>query len=177
MNENIEKVLRSKIRDIQDYPKKGVLFRDITPLLKDRDLFALCIDYINVSLYGKDIDYIAGIDARGFIIGSALAYKLKKGFIPIRKKGKLPYKTVEVSYSLEYAEKQTIEMHSDAVEKGSRVLIIDDVLSTGGTLAASIELLEKLDAKIAGICTLIELSALNGREKLKEYDFFTLLKY
>ena len=177
MNENIEKVLRSKIRDIQDYPKKGVLFRDITPLLKDRDLFALCIDYINVSLYGKDIDYIAGIDARGFIIGSALAYKLKKGFIPIRKKGKLPYKTVEVFYSLEYAEKQTIEMHSDAVEKGSRVLIIDDVLATGGTLAASIELLEKLDAKIAGICTLIELSTLNGREKLKGYDFFTLLKY
>ncbi|MCL4383576.1 MAG: adenine phosphoribosyltransferase [Candidatus Marsarchaeota archaeon] len=173
---NFEDLLKTKIRDIKDYPKKGIVFRDITPVLKDNNLFRSCIDYININIFDKKIDYIAGIDARGFIIGSILSYKLNKGFIPIRKKGKLPYKTISLSYDLEYST-ETIEIHEDAIEKNSSVLIIDDVLATGGTVRASIDLLEKLDAKIAGICVLIELTDLNAREKLKGYDVFSIVKY
>ena len=171
-----EDLLKSKIRDIEDYPKPGIVFRDITPILKDNDLFRLCIDYIDINIYNKKIDYIAGIDARGFIIGSVLANKLNKGFIPIRKKGKLPYKTIALSYDLEYS-KETIEIHEDAIEKNSNVLIVDDILATGGTVKASIELLEKLNANIVGVCVLIELTGLNAREKLERYDIFSIVKY
>ncbi len=181
INEYMEKIdfenlLKSKIRNIENYPKQGITFRDITPILKDNDLFRLCIDYIDINIYNKKIDYIAGIDARGFIIGSVLANKLNRGFIPIRKKGKLPYKTIALSYDLEYS-KETIEIHKDAIEKNSNVLIVDDVLATGGTAKASADLLRKLNANIVGICVIIELSALKAREKLKDYDVFSIVKY
>ncbi len=166
----------SRIRDVPDHPKKGIMFRDITPLLKDSSAFNATVEELARRLSGKDFDYIAGIEARGFIIGSALSYLMKKGFVPIRKKGKLPYKTVSKEYMLEYGS-AAVEMHTDSIEKGSRVIVVDDLLATGGTAAASAELIESLGGVIAGFAFIIELSQLNGRSRLGGYDITALVKY
>ena len=157
--------LKQRIRSIPDYPKKGVLFRDITPLLKDPKGLRTCIEALAESFKGERIDYVAGIEARGFIIGGALAEKLGAGFVPIRKKGKLPYRKVSVDYELEYG-KETMEVHEDAVEKDSRVLVVDDLLATGGTAEASGKLIQRLGAGVVGYAFLVELSDLKGRERL-----------
>lgn len=171
-----EQSAKRRIRDIADYPKKGIIFRDITTLLKDKDSFKACIDELAARANGKDIDYIVGIEARGFVTGSALAHKIGKGFIPIRKKGKLPHKTISRDYALEYGN-ATLEMHEDAFEKGSNILITDDLLATGGTAKAAAELVEQLGGKVAGIAFLVELEDLKGREKLSNYDVISLIKY
>ena len=169
------KGLKSYIRDIPGFPKEGIIFKDITPLLKDGKKFRETVDAIADEFKGKKIDSILSVEARGFIFGSALAYKLGVGIIPIRKKGKLPFKTHAVTYDLEYG-KDTLEIHQDAIGKGDNVLIVDDLLATGGTTRAVIDLVEKLGGRIAGIAFLIELTALKGREKLKGYSVISLIK-
>lgn len=171
-----EKELKQRIRDIANYPKKGIMFRDITTLIKDKHAFKDAIDQLSYKIIDKKIDYIVGVEARGFIVGSALAYKLNKGFIPVRKKGKLPHKTVSRNYALEYGN-ATLEIHEDALEKGSRVIIADDLLATGGTAKATAELIEQLGGKVAAYAFLVELIDLKGKEKLKDYDVISLLKY
>jgi adenine phosphoribosyltransferase len=172
----IEDVLKERIRSIPDYPKKGILFRDITPVLKDKKLFAMCMHEMAERFRGTRIDYVAGIEARGFIMGGAIACALNAGFIPIRKKGKLPYKKVSIDYELEY-NKETMEMHEDAVEKGSSVLIVDDLLATGGTAKAAADLISKLGANVVGFAFLVELSDLNGMSKLGGNRVVCLVKY
>jgi len=157
------------MRSIPDWPKKGILFRDITPLLANKKAFSAAIETISDRYKDKKIDYVAAVEARGFIFGAAVAARLGVGFVPIRKKGKLPYKTESVTYDLEYG-KDTLEMHIDAVKKDARVLMVDDLLATGGTMAAACKLIEKIGGKIAGIAFLVELKDLNGRERLKNYD-------
>ena len=164
------------IRDIPDYPKAGILFKDITPLLGNPTVFHKVIDEFVLRYKLEAIDVIAGIDARGFIFGAALAYRIGAAFVPIRKKGKLPYHTHEATYDLEYGT-NTLEIHQDAFPKHSRVLICDDLLATGGTLAASVDLIEKLEGNIVGIALLVELTELNGRERVPNYDIFPLIKY
>lgn len=164
------------IRDVPDFPKPGILFKDITPLLADPRLFAGCIDLLCDHLEPGSVDAVVGIDARGFIFASAAAIKLNAGFVPVRKKGKLPYRTHEQDYALEYGT-ATVAVHVDAVHPGSRVLLIDDLLATGGTAAAAAKLLEKLGAKILDISFVIELSFLGGREKLKGYPIRSLVTY
>ncbi|MDE1855178.1 MAG: adenine phosphoribosyltransferase [Candidatus Micrarchaeota archaeon] len=171
-----EALLKEKIRSIPDYPKKGVIFRDITPLLKDYYSFSMCIDELASEFEGEKIDYVVGIEARGFIIGGALAEKLGVGFIPIRKKGKLPYKKVSIDYELEYG-KETIEVHEDAVEKGSRVLIVDDLLATGGTAKAAADLMQKVGARVVGLGFLVELGDMKGKKKLDGARIVSLAKY
>jgi len=168
--------LKNVIRDIPNFPKKGIIFKDITKLLADPVLFANVVDKFEQAFKKLKIDKVVVIESRGFIFGAPLAYKLKTGIIPVRKKGKLPYKTIAASYSLEYG-KATLEMHTDALEAGDRVVIIDDLLATGGTVSAAIELVEKLEAKIIGIGFLIELTFLKGREKLKGNKVVSLIKY
>lgn len=157
------------MRSIPDWPKKGILFRDITPLLADKDAFSAAIEIISDRYKDKKIDYVAAVEARGFIFGAAVAARIGAGFVPIRKKGKLPYKTESATYGLEYG-KDTIQVHSDAVKKGANVLMVDDLLATGGTMAAACSLIEKIGGNVAGIAFLVELKDLNGREKLKNYD-------
>ncbi len=169
---NLEKYIRS----IPDWPKKKILFRDITPLLDDRNAFAAAIDALCAAFADTDIDYVAAVEARGFIFGAAVARKLHAGFVPIRKKGKLPFKTESITYDLEYGT-DTLEVHSDAVNKGSSVLMVDDLLATGGTMAASCKLIEKLGGRIVGISFLIELRELAGREKLADYEVKTVISY
>lgn len=167
--------LKSKIRRISEF--KGVVFWDITPLLKDKDAFRECIRQMANHFRTKKIDLVASNEARGFIIGGALAYELGAGFVPIRKKGKLPSKVVNLTYSKEY-ESDTIEMHQDAVESGQRVLLVDDLLATGGTIKANAELVERLGGKIVGMGFLVELGYLHGRENLgTKYDIFSLVTY
>ena len=161
--------LQSKIREIPDFPKKGVSFKDITPLLEDAKYFRYLIDILFKKYKDKKIKKIVDIDARGFLIASALAYKLKTGLVIVRKKGKLPFKTVGCDYDLEYG-KETLEIHKDSIKPKERILIIDDVLATGGTALAAAKLVEKLKGKIIGISFLIELLFLNGRKKLKKYN-------
>jgi len=153
--------LKAKVRRIPEF--KGVVFWDITPLLKDKHCFRECIKRLAAYFRGKAIDVVASNEARGFIIGAALAYELGAGFVPIRKKGKLPYKCVDLTYQKEY-ECDTIEMHEDAIQRGQKVLLVDDLLATGGTVKANIELIEKLGGEIVGIGFLIELGYLNGRK-------------
>jgi len=169
------KKIRDFIRTIPDFPKKGILFRDITPLLRDKEAFRKAIALLQQEC-PEDIKTIIGIESRGFILGGALAANLKVGFIPIRKKGKLPYRTVEITYQLEYGT-ETIEIHTDSIQKGEEVILVDDLLATGGTAAASAKLIEKIGGKIIKILFLIELTDLKGREKLKKYKIFSLLKY
>ena len=164
------------IREIPDFPKPGVSFKDITPLLGNPTAFHKAIDEFALRYKLAAIDAVVGIDARGFIFGSALAYRLGTAFVPIRKSGKLPFDKYEVTYDLEYGS-DTVAIHRDAFSKDSRVLICDDLLATGGTLAASIKLVEKLEGHIVGIATLVELTELNGREKIPNYDIFSLIKY
>ncbi|MGB8225328.1 MAG: adenine phosphoribosyltransferase [Sedimentisphaerales bacterium] len=161
--------LTEYMRSIPDWPKKGILFRDITPLLADKDAFSAAIEIISDRYKDKKIDYVAAVEARGFIFGAAVAARIGAGFVPIRKKGKLPYKTESATYGLEYG-KDTIQVHSDAVKKGANVLMVDDLLATGGTMAAACSLIEKIGGNVAGIAFLVELKDLNGREKLKNYD-------
>ncbi len=168
--------LKTAIRDVPDFPKKGIIFKDITTLLARGDLFQSVINELADHYKTKKIEKIIGIESRGFIFGAALAYKLKAGVIPIRKKGKLPYKTISTTYQLEYGT-DTLEMHEDAVGRGSRVLIVDDLLATGGTAAATADLLKKVGAKIVGMAFLIELTFLNARKNLKGQDIFSLIKY
>lgn len=168
--------LKERIRDINDYPKKGIVFRDITPLIKDKDAFKSCIEEMARLVDKKNIDYVAGIEARGFIFGSALAYRLGKGFVLVRKRGKLPHKIISKNYELEYGS-ETLEIHKDAIEKGSNVLIADDLLATGGTAKAVAELIEEVGGNVAAIEFLVELTDLKGRAKLSNYDVISLLKY
>lgn len=169
--------LEKYIRGIPDWPKKGILFRDITPLLADPEAFssavdALCDSFIETGV----VEYVAAVEARGFIFGAAVARKLGVGFVPIRKKGRLPFKTESVSYDLEYGT-DTLEVHSDAVPRGEKVLMVDDLLATGGTMAAACKLIEKIGGQVAGITFLIELSELGGRDKLRGYNINTIIRY
>lgn len=168
--------LKSKVRDIPDWPKPGVNFKDITPLLHDAAAFKQAIDELAVPYEGKKIDVVVAIDARGFLLATAVAYKLGAGVALVRKAGKLPYKTISESYDLEYGS-NVVEMHEDAVAPGQKVLIVDDVLATGGTMAAAIKMVKKLGGEIIGISFLIGLSFLNGKEKLKDYEVKELLVY
>jgi len=168
--------LKAKIRNIPDFPKKGIVFRDITPLLMDSDAFRQAVDTMSAYYKDKKIDAILGAEARGFIFGAALAYKLGIGFIPVRKPGKLPYETCNVSYDLEYGS-NVMEMHVDAVKKGDKILIVDDLVATGGTAKAQAELVESRGGTVLGFCFLVELEFLNPRELLKGYDVFSLIKY
>jgi len=168
--------LKAAVRDVPDFPIKGILFKDITPILHDGRLFRIAVDAFADRHKGKDIDAVVGIDARGFIFAGAVAYKLGVGFVPVRKKGKLPYKTVVTSYTLEYGS-ETSEMHIDALKKGDNVIIVDDLLATGGTAMAAATLVKQLGANIAEIDFLIELSFLKGRERLKDYPLFAPIVY
>jgi adenine phosphoribosyltransferase len=167
--------LKGKIRRIPEF--KGVVFWDITPLLKDKDAFRECIKRMADHFRGKDVDVVVSNEARGFIIGAAVAYELGVGFVPIRKKGKLPSKVVNLTYEKEY-ESDTIEIHEDAIERGQKVLLVDDLLATGGTIKANVDLIKKLGGEVVGIGFLIELGYLHGRENLGDkYDLFALINY
>ncbi len=168
--------MKKLIREVPDFPKKGILFYDITTLLKDKAGLARLIDAFAEHYTGQKIDLVLGMEARGFIFAPALAYRLKAGFVPVRKPGKLPAETVRISYDLEYGS-NTLEVHKDAIGKGQRVLIVDDLLATGGTAAATTELAGGLGAEIAGLAFVVELDFLKGREKLAKYDVFSLLHY
>jgi adenine phosphoribosyltransferase len=168
--------LKAAVRDVADFPIKGILFKDITPILRDGRLFRIAVDSFADRHKGKKIDAVVGIDARGFIFAGAVAYKLGVGFVPVRKKGKLPYKTVVTSYTLEYGS-ETSEMHIDALQKGDNVIIVDDLLATGGTAMAAATLVKQLGATIVEIDFLIELSFLKGRERLKEHPVFAAMIY
>jgi len=169
-------LLKKHIRSIPDFPKQGILFRDITTLLKDKAAFKKAIDGLAKAVKGKQIDYVVAVESRGFIFGATLAYKLGAGFVPVRKKGKLPAETISADYALEYGT-DSLQMHKDAIEPGSRVLIVDDLLATGGTVAAVCQLTGQVRAKIAGIIFLIELCDLKGRQKLKGHPVFSLIQY
>jgi adenine phosphoribosyltransferase len=168
--------LEKYIRSIPDWPKKGILFRDITPLLAEPKAFAAAVDALCAGYKDAGIEYVAAVEARGFIFGAAVAERLNAGFVPIRKKGKLPSKTESITYDLEYGT-DTLEVHSDAIDKGSKVLMVDDLLATGGTMAAACRLIEKIGGQIIGITFLIELSDLPGRDKLTGYNITTVLTY
>ncbi len=168
--------LKAAVRDVPDFPIKGILFKDITPILKDPALFRLAVDTLADRHQHKKLKAVVGIDARGFIFAGAVAYKLGIGFIPVRKKGKLPWKTVGASYTLEYGS-ETTEMHVDALAKGDNVIIIDDLLATGGTAMAAATLVTKLGGTIAEIDFLIELAFLKGRDRLKDYPVFSAITY
>lgn len=168
--------LKEYIRDIPDWPKEGIVFKDITPLLKDASAFASAIDAIADRFSGKGVSLVVGAEARGFIIGSALAYKMGCGFVPARKPGKLPWITTQAEYDLEYGT-DALEIHTDAIPAGSKVLIVDDVLATGGTAAAKAKLVQESGGEVAGIAFLMELTFLNGREKLAGQDVFSLIAY
>lgn len=168
--------LKKIIRDVPDFPKKGVIFKDITPLLKDKNALKECIDQMAEKYKNKKIDQIVSMESRGFILGCALAYKLGCGFIPVRKKGKLPWETISVTYDLEYGT-DTLEIHKDACKPGENILIVDDVLATGGTAQAVTKLIENVGGKVTGLCFLMELSFLNPRKKLDGRDIFSLLTY
>ncbi|MCK4437097.1 adenine phosphoribosyltransferase [bacterium] len=170
------KDLKSKIRDVPDFPRKGIVFKDITTLLKDRAAFREAIDKLTERYLEKEVDIVVGVEARGFIIAGPLAYKLGAGMVPIRKKGKLPTATLRASYQLEYGQDE-LEIHQDAVKKGDRVLIVDDLLATGGTSLAAAKLVKRLKGEVVELAFLIELTFLKGREKLKGYPAFSLIKY
>lgn len=169
--------LKEKLRHVKDFPKEGIDFIDITTVLQDGEAFSQCIDEMKevINSFGE-VDLIVGPESRGFVFGTPLAYSMKKGFIPVRKKGKLPYKTVNASYQLEYGI-DTLEMHADAIKKGQKVVIVDDLLATGGTTGAIIDLVNNLGGEIVGIAFFIELSFLSGREKLKDYNVKSLVQF
>jgi len=168
--------LKSKIRNVPDFPIKGVVFRDITTLISDPDAFRFTIDHLYERYKSKKLDLIVGIESRGFIFGGALADRLGIGFVPARKPGKLPADTVEESYELEYG-KATLQIHSDAIKSGQKILILDDLLATGGTLAATAKLVERLGGIIEEIAIIIELSFLNGRKRLPGKQIYSLVQY
>jgi adenine phosphoribosyltransferase len=168
--------IKGLIRDIPDFPQPGIVFKDITPLLADDDAFSSAIDLIVVRYGRGNVDKVVGIEARGFIVASPVAYHFGAGFIPVRKEGKLPWETEREEYALEYGT-AVLEIHKDAIRDGDRVLIVDDVLATGGTARATAHLVERLGGKVIGIACLIELTFLKGRENLAGYDFFSLVTY
>jgi len=176
MASEIVERLRAAVRDVPDFPKKGVMFKDITPVLSDPGLFRSSVDLFLERCRGREIDKIVGIDARGFVFGSAIAYELGVGFVPIRKRGKLPYKTDTAKYSLEYGEAE-MEMHTDAVRKGERVVLVDDLLATGGTSAAAAALIRNAGADLIEAQFLIELEFLEGRKRLEPTPVTAFLKY
>jgi adenine phosphoribosyltransferase len=168
--------IRAAIRDVVDFPQPGIVFKDITPVLADAKLFHDSISLLCETAGGVKIDKVVGIDARGFIFAAAVADRIGAGFVPVRKKGKLPWNTHQTAYSLEYGE-AVVELHQDAILPGESVLLVDDLLATGGTAAAAVELLEQLGANIVAISVLIELSFLKGREKLGQYPVHSILTY
>ena len=168
--------LKALVRDVPDFPKKGIVFKDISTLLQNPKHLKKALDAMAAHYAGKQIDVVVGIEARGFIFGAALAYMIGAGFVLLRKKGKLPWETVEVTYNLEYGT-DTIAIHKDAFSGGKNALIVDDLLATGGTLVGASHLVEKCGGHVAGICTLVELTFLHGRQKLSNYDLFSLLKF
>jgi len=168
--------LKTRIRHVPDFPKAGILFYDVTTLLRDAEGFKLAIDAMSQPYHDKGISLVVGIESRGFILGGAIADRIGAGFVPVRKVGKLPHKTVRVSYDLEYGT-DSLEMHSDAIEKGQKVLIVDDLLATGGTARATVDLVRQLGGHVHGVAVLIELAELNGRAKLAGENIFAVLKY
>lgn len=168
--------LKKLIRQLPDYPVKGVIFLDVTPVFKDRDALKYIVGSQADMFRNKGIDVVAGVEARGFIVGAPLAYELGVGFVPIRKPGKLPWKKKSITYELEYG-KESVEVHEDAIAKGQRVLLVDDLLATGGTASAAATLLKELGGKVAAISFVVELSHIGGRAKLGEYDVHSLIQY
>ena len=168
--------LRAKIRDIEDFPTEGILFKDITTLLKDGPAFTAVVDLLAERYANERVDIVVGIESRGFIFAGALAHALGAGFVPVRKLGKLPGKTIEVEYELEYG-RDALAVHEDGVQPGQRVLPVDDLLATGGTMAATLRLMEQLGGKIVGVAFMIELAFLQGRDKLKNYPVHSLIVY
>jgi adenine phosphoribosyltransferase len=168
--------LKKLIREVPDFPKKGILFYDITTLLKDKLGFATLINALSEHYMDKQVDLIIGIEARGFIFGPALAYRLNAGFVPVRKPKKLPAEVAKVTYDLEYGT-DTLEIHKDAVQPGQRVIVVDDLLATGGTAAACVELVKSIGGEVAGLAFVVELDFLKGRQKLNGMDVFSLLHY
>lgn len=168
--------LKAAVRDVVDFPKKGIVFKDITPILADPKLFRSSIEWFASQHKDKKIDAVVGIDARGFIFAGAVACHLGIGFIPVRKKGKLPYKTQSFSYDLEYGSSE-LEIHLDAIKKGGNVILVDDLLATGGTALAAIQLIEKIGGKVVGVDFLIELEFLNGRKKFHGYNVRSAIQY
>ena len=168
--------IEEKIRTVPDFPKKGIMFRDITTLLKDKEAFNCVVEQFYEHYKARQIDKVVSVESRGFIFGSVLAYKLGAGFVPIRKPGKLPDEVIRQEYQLEYGT-DAMEIHKDAIQPGENVLVHDDLLATGGTVAAACKLIERLQGKVEGICFLIELTPLSGRKVLPETDVFSLIKY
>ncbi|WP_077614618.1 adenine phosphoribosyltransferase [Caenibacillus caldisaponilyticus] len=164
------------IKIVENFPKEGISFKDITPLMQNGAAYKSAIDEIVAYVREKDADVIVGPEARGFIVGCPVAHALELGFVPVRKNGKLPREVIKVEYGLEYGN-EALTIHKDAIQPGQRVIIVDDLLATGGTIDASIQLVEKLGGIVVGLAFLIELTYLNGREKLKDYDIFTLMQY
>jgi adenine phosphoribosyltransferase len=169
-------VLKAKIRDVPDFPKQGIVFKDITPLLGDPQSFNMVINLLANRYVNQHIDRVVAIEARGFILGAALAYKLNSGLILVRKPGKLPADTLKAAYELEYGVDQ-LEIHRDALAPGSRVVLIDDVIATGGTSRAALDLIKELQCEVVELAFLIELCALNGRQRLRDYEIFSLFQY
>ncbi|MGO9316932.1 MAG: adenine phosphoribosyltransferase [Terracidiphilus sp.] len=172
---NVE-ALKALVRTVPDFPKPGILFYDITTLLKDKTGFAKLIDAMAAHYLEHKVDLVLGIEARGFIFGPALAYRLNAGFVPVRKPGKLPAKAARVSYDLEYGS-DAVEIHVDAIQPGERVVLVDDLLATGGTMEATVKLVKQLGGEIVGLAFAVELDFLKGRDRFKEYDVFSLLHY
>jgi adenine phosphoribosyltransferase len=168
--------LRTKIRDIRDFPTEGILFKDITTLLKDGPAWASVIDHLAAKYHTALVEVVVGVESRGFIFGGALAHQLKAGFVPVRKRGKLPGPTIEEEYELEYG-RDVLAIHEDAIRSGQKVLVVDDLLATGGTMAATLRLIERLGGKVVGTAFLIELAFLKGRERLRGYDVDALITY
>jgi len=168
--------IEALIRDVPDFPEPGIVYKDITPVLADPIAFSTIIDLIVVHFGRGNVDKVVGIEARGFILGAPVAYHFGAGVIPVRKKGKLPHDTLQEDYALEYGT-ATLEIHKDAVKPGERVLVVDDVLATGGTAKAATNLVERIGGNVCGIATLIELDFLHGRDKLQGHDLFTLIHY
>ena len=170
------KKIEEYVRSIPDFPEPGIIFRDVTSILQDADGFALAVDSMQALLDGVEVDVIAGAESRGFIFGAPIAYNLHKPFVLIRKKGKLPCETIESSYDLEYGS-ATIEMHKDAVTPGQKVVLVDDLIATGGTIESTARMVEELGGKVVKIITLMELAGLNGRKRLKDYDVASVICY
>ena len=168
--------LRAKIRDIKNFPTEGILFKDITTLLKDGPAWRFAVDSLASHYQKERVEIVVGVESRGFIFGGAIAHQLNAGFVPVRKLGKLPGKTIEVEYELEYG-RDALAMHEDAIKPGQRVLAVDDLLATGGTMGATLRLVEQLGGRVVGVAFMIELGFLKGREKLKNYPLHSLITY